>query len=198
MQETYSFCRFYSEIDMSEEIFVRHCSPTLAGMKAGSMFSCNFDSLEELQNYVSGLNEILNPKGIQVIILRYKDGFSLIGVFRIKAVKEVLLNEDAIKLLKSLGYNNFDLCSCFVHLLIRFQNFNDFPHEVGLFLGYPPEDVIGFIDNNSNGQKCIGVWKVYGDEHSAKKTFKKYRRCTKIYCYLLKKGRSIENLAVAS
>ena len=183
---------------MSEEVFVRHCSPTLAGMKAGNMFSSNFDSFEELQDYVNNLNSILNPKGIQVIILRYKEGFSLIGVFRIKALNDILLNDDARQLLKSLGYSKFDLRSCFVHLLVRFQDFNNFPHEVGLFLGYPPEDVKGFIDNHSNGQKCTGVWKVYGDEQAAKKTFERYRKCTKIYCSLLKKGRSIENLAVAS
>lgn len=182
---------------MSEEVFVRHCSPTLAGMKAGNMFSSNFDSFEELQAYVDQLNEMLNPKGMQVIILRYKDGFSLIGVFRLKAIKVILQNHQARKLLKSLGYTNLDIRSCLVHLLVRFQNYNDFPHEVGLFLGYPPEDVIGFIKNHSNNEKCIGTWKVYGDEKSAKKTFEKYRKCTKIYCSLLKEGRSIENLAVA-
>ena len=183
---------------MSEEVFVRHCSPTLAGMKAGNMFSSNFDSFQDLQDYVEEMNRVLNPKGIQVIILRYKDGFSLIGVFRIKALKDMLLNEKARELLGCLGYKKFDLRSAFVHLLVRFQNFDEFPHEVGLFLGYPPEDVWGFIENHSKGQKCTGTWKVYGDEQAAKKTFEKYRKCTRVYCSLLKKGRSIEKLTVAS
>lgn len=183
---------------MSEETFVRECSPTLAGIKAGNMFSGNFDTFQDLQNYVNKLNKILNPKGIHVIILRYKDGFSLIGVFRIRDVKLILQNRDARKLLKKLGYVKFDLKSCLIHLLGRFQNYDDFPHEVGLFLGYPPVDVCGFIENHSNGQKCTGTWKVYGDEESAKKTFEKYRKCKKIYCSLLKEGISIENLAVAS
>ena len=182
---------------MSDEIFVRECSPTLAGMKAGNMFSSNFESFEELKNYVNKLNEILNPKGVQVVILRYRDGFSLIGVFRIKAIEAVLKNPLAGKILKNLGYKSLDLRSCLLHLLVRFQNFDEFPHEVGLFLGYPPEDVQGFIENNSNGQKCIGIWKVYGDEESAQKTFAKYRKCTRVFCSLLKKGRSIDKLTVA-
>ena len=33
----------------------------------------------------------------------------------------------------------------------------EFPHEVGLFLGYPPEDVKGFIDHRANNFKCAGL-----------------------------------------
>ena len=182
---------------MCEEVFVRECSPTLANMKAGNMFSSRFNSFEEVQEYVSEMNYRLNKKGIQVIILRYNDGLSLIGVFRVRALKEILKDKLTREILTKLGYKDLDLRSCLIHLLVRFQDFNDFPHEVGLFLGYPPEDVQGFIQNHSNGQKCIGIWKVYGDEESAQKTFEKYRKCTRIFCSLLKKGRSIEKLAVA-
>ena len=44
----------------------------------------------------------------------------------------------------------------------------EFPHEVGLFLSYPPEDVKGFIDHRANDFKCAGLWKVYGDEEKAR------------------------------
>ena len=33
----------------------------------------------------------------------------------------------------------------------------EFPHEVGLFLSYPPEDVKGFIDHRANDFKCAGL-----------------------------------------
>lgn len=64
-------------------------------------------------------------------------------------------------------------------------------------MGYPPEDVIGFIENKASGCKTAGCWKVYGDEDAAKKIFKKYKKCTDIYCDKYKKGRSIERLTVA-
>lgn len=48
----------------------------------------------------------------------------------------------------------------------------DFPHEIGLFLGYPLEDVQGFIENRAEGYKCVGCWKVYGDEEYAKQEFR--------------------------
>ena len=34
----------------------------------------------------------------------------------------------------------------------------EFPHEVWLFLSYPPEDVKGFIDHRASGFKCAGLW----------------------------------------
>ena len=73
----------------------------------------------------------------------------------------------------------------------------EFPHEVGLFLSYPPEDVKGFIDNHAANFKCAGVWKVYGDEQRARQTFEKYKKCTQIYCDLWRSGSGLEQLAVA-
>ena len=73
----------------------------------------------------------------------------------------------------------------------------EFPHEVGLFLSYPPEDVKGFIDHRANCFKCAGLWKVYSDEEKARSLFEKYRKCTEIYCALWQSGSKLERLAVA-
>ena len=73
----------------------------------------------------------------------------------------------------------------------------EFPHEVGLFLSYPPEDVKGFIDHRANDFKCTGLWKVYGDEEKARSLFAKYKKCTEIYCALWQSGSKLEQLAVA-
>lgn len=51
----------------------------------------------------------------------------------------------------------------------------EFPHEVGLFLSYPPEDVKGFIAHRANDFKCAGLWKVYGNEEKARSLFAKYK-----------------------
>ena len=79
----------------------------------------------------------------------------------------------------------------------RLNETKEFPHEIGLFLGYPPEDVKGFIDNRAEGYKCIGCWKVYGDEENAKRKFECYKKCTDVYCAQWANGKSIERLTVA-
>ncbi|MFR5420625.1 MAG: DUF3793 family protein [Oscillospiraceae bacterium] len=70
------------------------------------------------------------------------------------------------------------------------------PHEIGLFLSYPPEDVKGFIEHHAADFKYAGLWKVYGDEQRARDLFVKYQRCTEIYCQRLHAGSSIAQLAV--
>ena len=80
------------------------------------------------------------------------------------------------------------------------ESFTDskcFPHEVGLFLGYPPKDVKGFIENNGECSKCTGCWKVYGDEKKAKDTFDKYKMCTAEYMKRYSEGVGLDNLVVA-
>ena len=84
-----------------------------------------------------------------------------------------------------------------IHLIRRLRSAGEFPHEIGLFLSYPPEDVLGFIRNKACRHKCLGCWKVYGDEQAAKILFEKYNQCSKIYARQWKQGKSIEELAVA-
>ena len=42
-----------------------------------------------------------------------------------------------------------------------------FPHEIGLFLDYPADDVLAFVEKGGAGCKLCGYWKVYGDEEKA-------------------------------
>ena len=69
-----------------------------------------------------------------------------------------------MRILKRYGYTCERSDRCVAELVIRMREQKEFPHEVGLFLGYPPEDVHGFIENRAQCAKCIGAWKVYGDE----------------------------------
>ena len=80
----------------------------------------------------------------------------------------------------------------------RFSHGGDFPHEIGIFLGYPLGDVIGFIQNLGKNCKCTGCWKVYCDECSAKKTFDKFKKCTEVYTRLWSQGRTVLQLTVAA
>ena len=82
-------------------------------------------------------------------------------------------------------------------LICRLRREGAFPHEIGLFLGYPPDDVRGFMDHRDVGCKCVGTWKVYGDAAAAQKAFARYRRCTEIYGRCYSRGRSMEQMIVA-
>lgn len=182
---------------MSEEMLIRHCAPTLAGIKTGSLFSCQCRSQKEIQNEVRRLNRVLAPKGIRVLPLRYFKQRALIYLYRPSHLERDLSDGCASALLKQYGYSFENSQRCVVQLVNRLRTCSGFPHEIGLFLGYPPEDVQGFIDNKACHCKCIGCWKVYGDEEKARQTFNRYKKCTETYFAQWSQGTAVERLAVA-
>ena len=184
-------------IAMSEDVLVQCCAPTLAGMKSGSLFSFPYPDRESMRADVRNLNAVLSPRGLFVLPLRYRAGKALLYVFRPKGLKRDLNDSAARELLMKAGYADLHLGRCLRRLKERICLGEAFPHEIGLFLGYPPEDVRGFIENGAQNCKFTGYWKVYGDEARAKQTFEKYRKCTEVYRRSLDAGFALSRLAVS-
>ncbi len=181
---------------MSEEAIIRHCAPTLAGLKTGNLFNFRYASRAEMRDAIGAWNRKLHAKGVRVLPLRYQNGSALIYLFRPSLLSKDIRNREAGRMLAERGYNPAACGSCIVHLIERLSEGSEFPHEIGLFLGYPPEDVCGFIENRNCGCKCTGCWKVYGDRETAEKTVQRFRKCTQIYQDQWKKGKTVEQLTV--
>ncbi len=182
---------------MSEEILVRQGAPTLAGIKTGSLFPCPCEDREELLADIRQLNRRLSPKGLCLLPIRFLAGQALLYLYRPAGLRRDLRNAQASALLRWAGCGDESCERCVARLSCRFREGKEFPHEVGLFLSYPPEDVRGVIDHRACGFKCAGLWKAYGDEEKARSLFAKYKKCTEIYCELWQSGLKLEQLAVA-
>ncbi|MBR1393438.1 MAG: DUF3793 family protein [Ruminococcus sp.] len=181
---------------MSDETIVRYCSPTLAGIKTGSLFGCEFSSREELYSEIRRFNSILSCKGLRVLPLQFKNGRALIYIYRPSQLECDLNGELSCRLLRRNGYTGHSCEHCIRELMARLCSSKEFPHEIGLFLGYPPEDVDGFIEHGARGCKCVGTWKVYGDVDKARRTFARYKKCTELYLRQLRRGSTLDKLAV--
>ena len=181
---------------MSEDVLVRNSSPTLAGIKTGSLFSCAFRSGDEMRRCLRQWNRILRPKGIRAVSVRYGHGRGLIYVFCNRQLYRDLTDPKTVEILTPLGYNCEEPGRCIALLRQRMKRSDPFPHEIGLFLGYPPDDVIGFI-RDAKAYKYAGLWKVYGDVSKARALFDAYKACTEAYCTRFCGGCTVEDLAVA-
>lgn len=182
---------------MKEDIIVKHCSPTLAGMKTGNMFSCTFADVDEMRENVRHWNRLLVRKGLRVLPLKFQDNRALVYVYRVSHLLRDMRDDTVCRLLKERGYETETPERCIVQLIRKMEECSEFPHEVGLFLGYPPEDVCGFIENRAKGCKLVGCWKVYGNEEKARMIFAKYKKCTEVYTAQFSLGRSVDRLTVA-
>lgn len=182
---------------MSEEMIIKYCAPTLAGLKTGSMFVCDYKDKYDLLDEIRAYNRMLVPKGLRLIPMRIQNDKAIIYVYRVSSLESDLKDKRAFKVLKEKGYPCDRQSECVSCLKKHINAQSEFPHEVGLFLGYPPEDVIGFIDNNARNYKYCGPWKVYGNISKAKKTFAIFKKCTGNFENRHKNGVPIRELTVA-
>lgn len=180
-----------------ERELVQFCAPTLAGLKTGSIFSAGYESEEELRCALRGLNRRLRDKGLRLLLLRLsrQKKKALIYLCRPGRLHRDLREAEAESILGDCGYCCGDCGRCIARLSRRLRAGEEFPHEIGLFLGYPPEDVRGFMDKLE--PTCVGEWKAYGDAEAARQTFSRNKKCTRIYCEQWAGGKNIERLAVA-
>ncbi|MCO1604728.1 DUF3793 family protein [Desulfosporosinus nitroreducens] len=103
-------------------------------------------------------------------------------------LKQTLLKEKNRNFLKALGYpNKLVLDEYLSFLKRRFEK--SCPHEVGIFLGIPLEDVVGFIQNGAKGCLLNSYWKVYQNPEKAKLNFASYDRARIDVFYSLLDGK---------
>ena len=181
---------------MSNELLVRCCAPTMASLKTGNMFSCAFESRGQMTEELRRLNLRLGRKGLRILPLRWHGGKALLYLYRPGMLARDLQDPLARRLLSECGYDGADARACLRRLITRLRTEADFPHEVGLFLGYPPADVDGFMHRKAECKLC-GLWKVYDDVESALRQFARCRHCTEVYLNCLSRGFTLDRLAVA-
>ncbi len=179
---------------MLEPLIVRYGSPTLSGLKTGSLFTCTFSSRCERQDCLLYWNQRLSHKGLYLLPLNECRGRTLIYLYRPSFLARDLSNPKAAALLTRLHYPAHSAACCVAQLMAKLRTNESFPHEIGLFLGYPPEDVQGFM-NNPSDCKYAGYWKVYENADAARTLFAQYRLCTRHNQESLAMGAPLETLA---
>ena len=177
-----------------EDLLVRCCSPTLAGIKTASLFTVESGDRAKLAEKLRELNCRLSGYGLKLLLLRFREKKALVYVYLPQLLKEHLSRSDVSTLLSSFGYPCSSPGKRLAFLHRRLLACGEFPHEIGLFLGYPAEDVDGFIRQGAKNCKCCGYWKVYGDEAFARRQFTRFHRCTDCCCALWRQGMSIEEI----
>ena len=180
---------------MPDETVIRCCAPTLAAIKTGSLFNCAFEDRREMTASLRDINNCLLRKGVCVIPLRWKDGKALIYLYRPAMLEKDLRDPVAAGILRDAGYPDGSNARRISRLIRRLEESDSFPHEIGLFLGYPAVDVRGFIRRG----KCryTGLWKVYeSDMDQAQRAFVRCRHCTKAYLQRNREGWSLSRLTI--
>ncbi|MDR1399318.1 MAG: DUF3793 family protein [Treponema sp.] len=150
----------------------RHCAPVLLGKKPAALFP-------KPLGWDETLTKMPLPGDMRFLLLQRPERKALVFTYRPRLLSCALDTDEARETLGALGYPAAadEPALCLAFLARRFREGMDFPHEIGFFLGYPPEDVLGFIHHRGNYCKLCGVWKVYGDAVRAAAMFAEYAKC---------------------
>ncbi len=181
-----------------EKQLIVHCAPTLASLKTASLFCCTCFAKIELECQLESWNRQLGQKGLFLTALRQANGRALIYVCRISHLQADLQKPGVANFLSGFGYQSNDVKCALDQLKERLKDCKAFPHEIGIFLGFPLEDVIGFIQNDGKNSLCSGCWKVYCNQYETMKLFMRFQKCREIYTRLWKEGRTVWQLTVAA
>ena len=179
-----------------EFYLIENCAPTLASLKTASLFRCPCREEEDVFDALYRWNREFSRKGLRAVLLKRFTGSALIYVYRRSQLERDLKENGAKQLLETYGYQSTDPEYALNRLAGRLTSEGEFPHEIGLFLGYPLEDIRGFIQNRGRNCLCCGEWKVYHEPEKAQKTFAKLKKCRDVYWRLFQNGRSVMQLTV--
>lgn len=149
------------------------CAPVIAGIKISNLLTIQAKKLKELSEILKKTSlsfRVIYPGRERLVILVYKE----------EKLREYLKSEEVKTFILRFGYETSDISEMlpiFVRRYIRYMKLKKgFPHELGLLLGYPIEDVEGFIIHNGKNYIHSGYWKVYKDAETKIKLFKNYEK----------------------
>ena len=168
---------------MLERLIAYYCAPALAGIKPANIASCSKKQFMNLNSGLEKLNGELNRKDIFIEILCECEKRALLIVYR-RNIR---------------GYPEEGTAAEYLTVLRAKLRGSGFPHEIGVFLGYPLCDIYGFINHRDKGCLLVGEWKVYHNADEAEKMFGRFKKCRKaLVKNVAEKGKSLAEIFCAA
>lgn len=168
-----------------ENQLVLHCAPLIVGLSMSNLFVIQRSYVRELYCLLKGSRIRLRALYVEedkVTILLYQSDM-LVSYLSRRKVKELLQVE---------GYEKFDIQAILLMFTRRYCSYRngerDFPHELGVLLGYPLEDVEGFIHNDGKEYLYTGYWKVYANVPAKRDIFHMFELAKETLIGMLHQG----------
>ncbi|BCJ95564.1 hypothetical protein acsn021_31330 [Anaerocolumna cellulosilytica] len=163
--------------------FANSCMPTLFKHKPSSLVTFQKRYIEKEEIFFRTLVAEAARFSCCCELLHENEKVLYVLVYQPELLEEILKKYGNNPLLKNHGYKIQERLLSFNLKVFqaRFQKYKreaefDFPHEVGIFLGYPIEDVEEYVKNNGENYLLCGYWKVYHNVEEALLTFAYFKR----------------------
>lgn len=178
---------------------VRQAGLVVMGVKPASVFSftprVHTSAPDRLRSrslsarLLSVYGQLAKPMGLSLACLERREAGLMLLAWRPSSVTALLADDGARSFLAERALPSEDAGELMSALVSRLRAFyarrGPFPHELGLVLGYPLEDVRGFLSDGGRGAVACGRWMVYGNVAEARRHFDELdrleARCKRLY-----------------
>jgi hypothetical protein len=171
------------------------CAEVLAGVKPANLISIsnrpqlcgrNLYRLWQLHH-----GEIASRLAdLNILVLQTKEKAMLLLCYNRVRLERHLAHAGIRTLLHKAGYEAGASTGTLLAELRRRTTSNDtFPHEIGLFIGYPAKDVAAFMGLVKLPFACQCLWKVYGNPAQSLDLAERFRGCRQKMGAILKSGK---------
>ena len=170
-----------------------HCAPALLGIKASNLINLNLGKYNTLFTDLKELNTKYK-RHFSYSIIKKSNSSILIMVYKPLKLKKYLFDKNNYNYLLQNGYPKMKSLKRYINCLKnRINVCKEFPHEIGIFLGYDLNDVIDFTEGI---KPCLfnGVWKVFSNCEEKKKLFIRYSECRNLVIKHLENGKNLKNI----
>lgn len=149
--------------------FMEQIGATLMGVKPASILSIRAAECLDVCK-----KNFLKDSPLAFVIIRDANGGKQIFLYHKERLGKVLQDNRVRRYLTALGYPPDGTTDGFVRVLAKKLRGGDFPHEIGIFLGYPLKDVYGFMGAKIPYRKTMG-WRMYGDIRASEAAYHSFR-----------------------
>lgn len=181
-------------VDRFEQELARHCAPALCRIKPANLVCFSKREFPALPSLLEAYKPGMERCGVRMELMCSCDRRWLVLVYRPDLLARQLGQQAVGNLLRRDGYPCGAMQAQLDFLKRRLAACPDFPHEIGLFLGYPIADVLAFRRRRGEGCKLCGYWKVYTDVEAAKRCFATFDACRDAFERALRAGKTVTQL----
>ncbi|MDD2733637.1 MAG: DUF3793 family protein [Desulfuromonadaceae bacterium] len=187
---------FTDALDCLTAHLMLESSEVLAGVKPANLISivnrtrpCGRNLYLLWQQHHTGLAQRLS--NLNFMVLQNRPQSLLLLCYDHDQLEQHLSHPGIRALLHKAGYKDDATCEDWlIELRNRIGWNKSFPHEIGLFIGYPAKDVAAFMGLVDIPFACQGPWKIYGNPALSLALAEQYRCCRKRMGAILAMGTS--------
>lgn len=193
-QEVYEMIKRMDREKIETHLVVQ-CAPMISGIKISNLLIVE-------RSMAAQVRRVLNRSGISWFLLLENEEKVTYLLYCKEELEDYLKEKNVCQSMKRFGYENLDLSVVLSQFQKRYESYmsqrGGFPHEMGLLLGYPVEDVEGFIKNQGRNYLYSGYWKVYGHVEEKVALFERYEEARKLLLQFLAKGFCVKDMIAES